>query len=95
MCFFFSLLIQVNPEFIYLCSVFSLWFLCCTSENDKPYLRLAAGKSVLRLATRWDSHISPELFRTALLMARVLSICYTANKHLIFIFNVGANISAH
>ncbi|KAI4962776.1 hypothetical protein ZWY2020_025779 [Hordeum vulgare] len=41
-------------------------------ENDKPYLRLAAGKSVLRLATRWDSHISPELFRTALLMARSL-----------------------
>ncbi|KAM3334025.1 hypothetical protein ACQJBY_028849 [Aegilops geniculata] len=39
-------------------------------ENDKPYLRLAAGKSVLRLATRWDSLISPELFRTALLMAR-------------------------
>uniref|UniRef100_A0A453G0V8 Uncharacterized protein n=1 Tax=Aegilops tauschii subsp. strangulata TaxID=200361 RepID=A0A453G0V8_AEGTS len=53
-----------------MCSVFSLWFLCCTSENDKPYLRLAAGKSVLRLATRWDSLISPELFRTALLMAR-------------------------
>ncbi|VAH66427.1 unnamed protein product [Triticum turgidum subsp. durum] len=39
-------------------------------ENDKPYLRLAAGKSLLRLATRWDSLISPELFRTALLMAR-------------------------
>uniref|UniRef100_A0ACD5VVH9 Uncharacterized protein n=1 Tax=Avena sativa TaxID=4498 RepID=A0ACD5VVH9_AVESA len=39
-------------------------------ESDKPYLRLAAGKSVLRLATRWDSHISPKLFRTALLMAR-------------------------
>ncbi|KAM0917251.1 hypothetical protein ACQ4PT_009670 [Festuca glaucescens] len=39
-------------------------------DYDKPYLRLAAGKSVLRLATRWDSHISPKLFRTALLMAR-------------------------
>lgn len=39
-------------------------------ECDKPYLRLAAGKSVLRLATNWDSHISPKLFRTALLMAR-------------------------
>ncbi|PNT73259.1 hypothetical protein BRADI_2g56220v3 [Brachypodium distachyon] len=39
-------------------------------ESDKPHLRLAAGKSVLRLATRWDSHISPELFRSVLLMAR-------------------------
>ncbi|XP_044977567.1 sister chromatid cohesion protein PDS5 homolog A-B isoform X2 [Hordeum vulgare subsp. vulgare] len=50
-------------------------------ENDKPYLRLAAGKSVLRLATRWDSHISPELFRTALLMARDSS--YTVRKSFI------------
>lgn len=39
-------------------------------DYDKPYLRLAAGKSVLRLATRWDSQISPKLFRTALLIAR-------------------------
>ncbi|CAO1942424.1 unnamed protein product [Urochloa humidicola] len=39
-------------------------------ENDSPYLQLAAGKSVLQLATRWDSHISPELFRKTILMAR-------------------------
>ncbi|KAL6614101.1 hypothetical protein ACP70R_036371 [Stipagrostis hirtigluma subsp. patula] len=39
-------------------------------DDDMPYLKLAAGKSVLRLATRWDSHISPELFRNTLLMAR-------------------------
>jgi len=39
-------------------------------ENDHPYLKLAAGKSVLQLATRWDSHISPELFRNTLLIAR-------------------------
>ncbi|GJN17041.1 hypothetical protein PR202_gb04079 [Eleusine coracana subsp. coracana] len=39
-------------------------------EDDKPYLKLAAGKSVLRLATRWDSHVSPELFRNTVLMAR-------------------------
>ncbi|TVU36377.1 hypothetical protein EJB05_18310 [Eragrostis curvula] len=39
-------------------------------EDDRPYLKLAAGKSVLRLATRWDSHISPELFRNTVLMAR-------------------------
>ncbi|OEL37949.1 hypothetical protein BAE44_0001036 [Dichanthelium oligosanthes] len=39
-------------------------------ENDSPYLQLAAGKSVLKLATRWDSHISPELFRNTILMSR-------------------------
>ncbi|KAG2602210.1 hypothetical protein PVAP13_5KG660400 [Panicum virgatum] len=39
-------------------------------ENDGPYLQLAAGKCVLKLATRWDSHISPELFRNTILMAR-------------------------
>ncbi|KAL6840252.1 hypothetical protein ACP4OV_030062 [Aristida adscensionis] len=39
-------------------------------DDDMPFLKLAAGKSVLRLATRWDSHISPELFRNTLLMAR-------------------------
>uniref|UniRef100_K3XDX2 Sister chromatid cohesion protein n=1 Tax=Setaria italica TaxID=4555 RepID=K3XDX2_SETIT len=39
-------------------------------ENDSPYLQLAAGKSVLQLATRWDVHISPELFRKTILMAR-------------------------
>ncbi|PAN27371.1 hypothetical protein PAHAL_5G076300 [Panicum hallii] len=39
-------------------------------ENDSPYLQLAAGKCVLKLAARWDSHISPELFRNTILMAR-------------------------
>ncbi|KAG2593232.1 hypothetical protein PVAP13_5NG110322 [Panicum virgatum] len=39
-------------------------------ENDSLYLQLAAGKCVLKLATRWDSHISPELFRNTILMAR-------------------------
>ncbi|KAF8717134.1 hypothetical protein HU200_026250 [Digitaria exilis] len=39
-------------------------------ENDSPYLQLAAAKSVLQLATRWDSQISPELFRNTILMAR-------------------------
>jgi sister-chromatid-cohesion protein PDS5 len=48
-------------------------------ENDSPYLQLAAGKCVLKLAARWDSHISPELFRNTILMARVLSIFCTAN----------------
>ncbi|KAJ1286407.1 hypothetical protein BS78_03G350000 [Paspalum vaginatum] len=50
-------------------------------ENDHPYLKLAAGKSVLQLATRWDSQISPELFRNTLLMARDPS--YTVRKSFI------------
>lgn len=50
-------------------------------ENDRPLLKLAAGKSVLQLATKWDSHISPELFRNTLLMAR--DPCYTVRKSFI------------
>ncbi|KAG8054616.1 hypothetical protein GUJ93_ZPchr0001g29862 [Zizania palustris] len=50
-------------------------------ENDRPYLKLAAGKSVLRLAAIWDSHISPKLFRNAVLMARDSS--YTVRKSFI------------
>ncbi|XP_040378681.1 sister chromatid cohesion protein PDS5 homolog A isoform X2 [Oryza brachyantha] len=50
-------------------------------ENDRPYLKLAAGKSVLQLAARWDSHISPKLFRSAVLMARDSS--YTVRKSFI------------
>lgn len=57
------------------------------SENDHSYIKLAAGKSVLQLATRWDSHISPELFRNTLLIARVLAIFYTANCYLVFRFH--------
>ena len=66
--------IQIMRYWFYSYSVFS--------ENDHSYLKLAAGKSVLQLATRWDSHISPELFRNTLLIARVLSIFYTANWYL-------------
>ncbi|XP_010912048.2 sister chromatid cohesion protein PDS5 homolog B isoform X2 [Elaeis guineensis] len=40
------------------------------SENDKAQLRLAAAKSVLRLATRWDLHISPNNFHVAILRAK-------------------------
>lgn len=50
-------------------------------ENDHSYIKLAAGKSVLQLATRWDSHISPELFRNTLLIARDSS--YTVRKSFI------------
>jgi hypothetical protein len=48
-----------------------------SSEEDRPYLKLAAGKSVLRLAARWDSHVSPELFRNTVLMAKVFSVTLT------------------
>uniref|UniRef100_A0A0E0CAV1 Sister chromatid cohesion protein PDS5 homolog A n=1 Tax=Oryza meridionalis TaxID=40149 RepID=A0A0E0CAV1_9ORYZ len=50
-------------------------------ENDRPYLKLAAGKSVLQLAAIWDSQISPKLFRSVVLMARDSS--YTVRKSFI------------
>lgn len=40
------------------------------SENDKAQLRLAAAKSILRLASRWDLRISPNNFRLAILRAK-------------------------
>ncbi|KAJ9673634.1 hypothetical protein PVL29_023280 [Vitis rotundifolia] len=39
-------------------------------ENDKAHIRLAAAKSVLRLAGRWDLHISPHIFRSTILVAK-------------------------
>ncbi|KAJ6337417.1 hypothetical protein OIU76_007150 [Salix suchowensis] len=39
-------------------------------ENDKPHIKLAAAKSVLQLSRRWDLHISPEIFRFTVLMAK-------------------------
>jgi sister-chromatid-cohesion protein PDS5 len=41
------------------------------SESDKPHIKLAAAKSVLLLSRRWDLHISPEIFRFTVLMAKV------------------------
>ncbi|EEF48385.1 androgen induced inhibitor of proliferation (as3) / pds5, putative [Ricinus communis] len=41
-----------------------------TCVNDKPHVRLAAAKSVLRLSRRWDLHISPEIFRSTILVAK-------------------------
>ncbi|XP_042494416.1 sister chromatid cohesion protein PDS5 homolog A isoform X2 [Macadamia integrifolia] len=40
------------------------------SENDKAHIRLAAAKSLLKLAKRWDFHISPQIFHLAVLKAR-------------------------
>ena len=34
-------------------------------------MRLAAAKSVLQLSRRWDLHISPEIFRFTILVAKV------------------------
>ncbi|KAJ6405305.1 hypothetical protein OIU84_013299 [Salix udensis] len=39
-------------------------------ENDKPHIKLAAAKSVLQLSRRWDLHISPEIFRFTVSMAK-------------------------
>lgn len=41
-----------------------------SSEGDGAYLRLHATKSILRLATRWDLHISPKNFQLTIMKAR-------------------------
>ncbi|MCL7026648.1 hypothetical protein MKW94_016571, partial [Papaver nudicaule] len=41
-----------------------------TSASDRAHIRLAAAKAVLRLARRWDLHISQQLFSMAVLKAR-------------------------
>ncbi|OMO55532.1 Armadillo-like helical [Corchorus olitorius] len=38
--------------------------------GDKPFIRLAAAKSLLRLSRRWDLHISPDIFRSTVLVAK-------------------------
>ncbi|XP_023523391.1 sister chromatid cohesion protein PDS5 homolog A-like isoform X2 [Cucurbita pepo subsp. pepo] len=40
------------------------------TDSDQARIRLAAAKSVLRLARRWDSQITPEIFCFAILMAK-------------------------
>ncbi|CAN1235725.1 Sister chromatid cohesion protein PDS5 homolog B [Linum perenne] len=42
--------------------------LSCAS--DKPYIRLAAAKSILQLSKRWDLHISHRIFQLTILMAK-------------------------
>ncbi|RZC54499.1 hypothetical protein C5167_013360 [Papaver somniferum] len=41
-----------------------------SSVSDKAHIRLAAAKAVLRLARRWDLHISPQIFSMTILKAR-------------------------
>nr|ACD56616.1 hypothetical protein [Gossypioides kirkii] len=38
--------------------------------GDRDYIRLAAAKSVLQLSRRWDLHISPDIFRSTILMGK-------------------------
>ncbi|CAL9070064.1 unnamed protein product [Musa banksii] len=40
------------------------------SQSDKGHLRLAAAKCILRLATRWDLHIPPDIFHLVIMSAR-------------------------
>ncbi|XP_064947401.1 sister chromatid cohesion protein PDS5 homolog B-like isoform X1 [Musa acuminata AAA Group] len=40
------------------------------SQSDKVHLRLAAAKCILRLATRWDLHIPPDIFHLVIMSAR-------------------------
>ncbi|KAF6152763.1 hypothetical protein GIB67_004592 [Kingdonia uniflora] len=41
-----------------------------TSESDKAHIRLAAAKSVLQIARRWDFHISPQIFQLTVLKTK-------------------------
>ncbi|PHU14611.1 hypothetical protein BC332_15816 [Capsicum chinense] len=41
-----------------------------SSDSDKAHIRLAAAKSVLQLSRRWDSIISPQIFRCTVLTAK-------------------------
>ncbi|XP_020238238.1 sister chromatid cohesion protein PDS5 homolog A isoform X2 [Cajanus cajan] len=43
-------------------------------ENDKAHIRLAAAKAILRLARKWDFHITPEIFRFTILIAKDSSL---------------------
>ncbi|KAL5149749.1 Sister chromatid cohesion protein PDS5 A [Glycine soja] len=40
------------------------------SESDKAHIRLAAAKAILRLARKWDLHITPDIFRFTILIAK-------------------------
>ncbi|XP_057795772.1 sister chromatid cohesion protein PDS5 homolog B [Salvia miltiorrhiza] len=43
---------------------------CIQCGRDEAFIRLAAAKSVLRLSRKWDLHISPEIFRLTILVAK-------------------------
>ncbi|KAH1215950.1 Sister chromatid cohesion protein PDS5 A [Glycine max] len=41
-----------------------------SNESDKAHIRLAAAKAILRLARKWDLHITPDIFRFTILIAK-------------------------
>ncbi|KAK7373149.1 hypothetical protein VNO80_06547 [Phaseolus coccineus] len=43
-------------------------------ENDKAHIRLAAAKAILRLARKWDLHITPQTFQFCILIAKDSSL---------------------
>ncbi|KAI4337812.1 hypothetical protein L6164_016184 [Bauhinia variegata] len=47
-------------------------------KTDKAHIRLAAAKSILRLSRRWDLQITPELFRSTILVAK--DLCSSARR---------------
>ncbi|CAJ1971874.1 unnamed protein product [Sphenostylis stenocarpa] len=51
-------------------------------ENDKAHIRLAAAKAILRLARKWDLHITPQTFRFSILIAKDPSL-FVRSKFLI------------
>jgi sister-chromatid-cohesion protein PDS5 len=49
---------------------FCFVFTVC-SDKDKAQVRLAAATAILHLAKKWDLHITPEIFRNTILIAKV------------------------
>ncbi|KAK8466806.1 hypothetical protein PHAVU_008G163350 [Phaseolus vulgaris] len=43
-------------------------------ENDKAHIRLAAAKAIIRLARKWDLHITPQIFQFCILIAKDSSL---------------------
>lgn len=41
------------------------------SGRDEAFVQLAAAKSILQLSRKWDLHISPDIFRLTILVAKV------------------------
>lgn len=67
-----SICVDVHELLIYVhwnCLKFFPFTVC--SENDKAHIRLAAAKAILRLARKWDLHITPEIFHLTILIAKV------------------------
>jgi sister-chromatid-cohesion protein PDS5 len=61
-----TVLILVDLSYVRRC----LFVLEICSEDTGANVRLAAAKAVLLLSRKWDLHISPEVFRLTILMAK-------------------------